>query len=737
MASLNVTPLSLLKITLCLLAFGSLAFAQEERPDGQQPAQADDVVRISTELVQTDVSVFDKQGRFIDGLKKEDFELTIGGKPLPVSFFESVIAGSSREASQLAAARGLSPASSVKTGAGGDEESRGRVIIFFLDDLHLSKEGMTRAREALARFVDEDMGVDDQVAIVSTSGQVGFLQQLTDDKVVLRAAISRLNYKGNPETYAGSTQISEYMASQIQDAGNRRLYTYLLESIKVEYGMGMGAGRGFHGNNSGMQAANILQSRVREISAETRMQTADTLSVLGSLMLSSSRLPGRKLVFFLSDGFIIDARKSNAPETLRRVTQAAARTGAVVYTMDTRGTILDPTVDASRNDYFDPSARRSGILTGEVSATREPLSILADETGGRAIFNSNSISDDIRQAVGETSAYYLLAWRPGSEQERNERGRIKVSIRNRPELRVRLRSSYYAPPAETGAKPYDETDAARAKESKAVPSTAEDELIIALGSAFAEREIPVSVTAGYVNTAEQGSLLRIAAQLDPRALFRTGEDKSAELDVLGAAIDDRGQLYTFKQLLKARADAGEPARPFTWTEQLRLRPGLYQVRVAVRERKSGRTGTAMQWVEVPDISKGRFDLSSIFLGERRPETISGKEPYGPGAVSVDVDHSFARTSILRFQTYVYNGAPGSAGVPEVWIQARVLRNTRTLINTSAFKVPTGTTRDMSRLPFWTELSLAELPRGRYTLEVTATDRTGKTNAVRRINFTVR
>ena len=32
------------------------------------------------------------------------------------------------------------------------------------------------------------MGQDDQVAIVSTSGRIGFLQQLTDNRVVLQTA---------------------------------------------------------------------------------------------------------------------------------------------------------------------------------------------------------------------------------------------------------------------------------------------------------------------------------------------------------------------------------------------------------------------------------------------------------------------------------------------------------------------------------------------------------------------
>jgi hypothetical protein len=57
----------------------------------QQQEQDEDVIRISTDLVQTGVAVFDRQGRFVEGLKKEDFELKVGGKPVKIGFFERAV----------------------------------------------------------------------------------------------------------------------------------------------------------------------------------------------------------------------------------------------------------------------------------------------------------------------------------------------------------------------------------------------------------------------------------------------------------------------------------------------------------------------------------------------------------------------------------------------------------------------------------------------------------------------
>ena len=91
-------------LSVCV-AFVSPAAAQEQNPPGQQ----DDVVRIDTTLVQTDVTVVDKKGNFVDGLKRDQFALKIDGKPREITFFEGVRAGSRKEEAQLAAARGSAP----------------------------------------------------------------------------------------------------------------------------------------------------------------------------------------------------------------------------------------------------------------------------------------------------------------------------------------------------------------------------------------------------------------------------------------------------------------------------------------------------------------------------------------------------------------------------------------------------------------------------------------------------
>ena len=186
--------------SLLFLNFGANTLGQQQNentpPEQQLP---NDVIRVSTDLVQTGVSVFDKQGRFVEGLKKEDFELTIDKKPVEVNFFELVASGTSREEAQLAA-RNNSGAKAKGTSIEVNAEKpsdRGRVVIFFVDDLHLAPDSMQRTKDAIIRFIDRDMGQNDVAAITSARGQIGFLQQYTDNKDVLKRAVARLTYKSS------------------------------------------------------------------------------------------------------------------------------------------------------------------------------------------------------------------------------------------------------------------------------------------------------------------------------------------------------------------------------------------------------------------------------------------------------------------------------------------------------------------------------------------------------------
>jgi hypothetical protein len=142
-------------------------------------------------------------------------------------------------------------------------------------------------------------------------------------------------------------------------------------------------------------------------------------------------------------------------------------------------------------------------------------------------------------------------------------------------------------------------------------------------------------------------------------------------------------------------------------------------------------------VELPDVTKGQLALSSIFLGER---TATDRPPDAkPGVpvenVSLSVGRRFARTSWLRFATFVYNATHAPAP-PDVALQVQVFRDDQPVFTAPLTKIKHEGLQDLSRIPYAAELPLSTFPPGRYVLQITAIDRATKALATQRARFDV-
>src|SRR5437870_351189 len=150
---LTRTRVSFAVISVVMLAVTSSLVAQQP----QKPA--DDVLRINTELVQTAITVVDKNGHFVDGLNREQFELLIDGKPRPISFLERVTTNTPREEQLTRRADTSAPALKPPTVS----TVRGRTIIFLIDDMHMAADSLHRTRDMLRQFLSNEMGARDSV----------------------------------------------------------------------------------------------------------------------------------------------------------------------------------------------------------------------------------------------------------------------------------------------------------------------------------------------------------------------------------------------------------------------------------------------------------------------------------------------------------------------------------------------------------------------------------------------
>lgn len=567
------------------ILFPVVGLNQSPPPPTQRPPQDDDVVRVSTELVQTDVTVFDKKGRFVDGLTANDFELVVDGKPQEVAFFERVAFYTTDRGTADLSGGADNPAA---------VSARQRTVMFFIDDLHLAPTSLARTRKSLLDFVDKGMGPNDQVAITSSSGQIGFLQQFTDDRSVLQAAVARLNYRANAKFDMERPPMSEFQASKIQSGDESAISFYVAEMMKQNcFRSPTGEYICFIDNQS---ARNLVIQRARQITMNTVPDTKNTLMMLEGLMRTAAQLPGRKVLFLISDGFHLNDPQTGSRDRIKKITDAAGRAGVVIYTLDARGLVTEA-LDVMNDRPIDSEGLTMGATMGEVASSQDGLNALARDTGGEAFRNTNRpMAEWVRQVLDENSTYYLLAWRPVNEQQR-ERGfkNIQLRIKGRPDLTARMRRGYFR----TTPLPMLSL---KGKTEKGTTER-ENDMRVVIDAPIAQRDLNAKLTVNIAPMPGVGTRVLATVEIDRNGLaFDLFDGKpAADVDIGGIFYDDKGKpKNSFVGRIRVWAtDASQLQEPAVYRFQAWLPAGLYQVRVGLRDTRSGKTASAVQWVKVP------------------------------------------------------------------------------------------------------------------------------------------
>jgi len=704
--------------------------------------QQGDVVRIKTELVQTAVTVIDKKGAFVEGLQRDQFELVVDGKSRPVAFFERVAAGSARERELATIADPSNPtetAAAAAKPAAALAKVPGRTIVFFIDDLHLSADSMNRTRMMLHKFLDREMNTKDSVAILSSSGQVGFLEQFTNNRAVLDAAMSRLiprPYNAEGYSSGGAAKMTEYMAFQLNTgkSDTKLLTAYTEECMK--------------GANTMLKAGPLAKAMIRQ-ACETEVKnssrailvqaaqiTKNTYLSFESALRSLSRAPGRKLAFFVSDGFLLDAGPNapNVRDKLDNVIDAAQRAGVVVYTIHAQGLVNSTYLDPAVKKPMDERIQVASI--GELEANQDALNAIANDTGGRALRSTNYFDGWVTAVLDETSNYYVVAWRPENEEEKQPKFKnVKITVVGRPELTVRAPRGYVVGPA----KPADATTAAAAATQKPAttkgPKTPDTELRDALSDFYPTRGLPTLLSLTYLNTPANGLVVTSSMEIAGSGVSYGDEGKQpATIKLAGVVLNDKGKIAaSFRNQLTVDPPKAGASDAIFYNHHTPLTPGIYQFRVAARDDKSGRVGSAIQWIVIPDLTKSQLTLSSVLLGG---QVLEEKDKAVTPHVQLSVDHSFPRASQLGYWVFVYNAKRDGSGNPQLSVQTQVLRDGQAVLSSPQRRVNI-TGQDAERIPFGEQLALKTLSPGKYDLKIIVMDGVAGTTATQLSDFIVR
>ncbi len=693
-----------------ILALLASTFAQNPTQPPQQP-QVDDILRITTELVQTDVVVTDKSDQIVPDLKLGDFEVFDNGKRQELQFVEFVNTQAQRSAEQIATGPKIPD---VDTSVARDLTARDirRVMAFVVDDVTIPVEDMVRVRQLLMDFVDNKMQEGDLVAIVRTVGGQGLLEQFTSDRQILRRAIAQLGVRSIPPylAFGGADpgRVTGVPEMAIGDANQRTTAADTVSSDTEFSAPGEGTN----------QIPRALLA----------------LSVSNYVVDSLKQIPGRKSLILLSGGLPLfqvagGTVTGDIGQIFNILTDNATRSGVVINTMDVRGL---STAGATAKFADTPGRSALGSLgdstigrgfdveyLGERPLTEQlTLRALAEKTGGITVVNTSNFSAGLDRVLNRSKGYYRLAYRP-SEKFDGKFHHVEIKVR-RGGVHTYTAEGYYA-----------------REDKSAKELTKEQQIIRVAASPLAKRDLAIATELQYRFLPANMAHLDINTFVDARQLqFATSDDGKhhASFDIAGFVFDQLGRVRGgISQTINAALSDEEYQRALThgitYTASTDAPPGYYQVRLVVREVGTGKVGSVARYFEVPDLSNKQLTMSSIMLyqvgaTEKSPQQLA------PTRI-------ISRANELRYAVVVYNPKLGG-NKPEAKSQLIISQGGRIL-----FKEPEQPIEPAGANPGefikLGQLVLHNVNPGRYILTLVVTDPLAdkkRATVSRSVDFTV-
>jgi VWFA-related protein len=388
-----------------------------QQPQTQAPAQPR-MFRSSTALVEVDAIMLDKAGKFVPGLKADDVTLFEDGKPQKIQQFYMVTHDF-----------GNAPGAPVSEYADQADFKTHRLFVILFDEGGLANESMMRAKKGAEQFVREQMADQDAGGIYVNNGMYHSL--LTTDKIQLIAGIHAVKPAFDTRqrllsSFREFPQIgSETDARRIADGAievTKQMAADACQNDPMDCRMEGGQA----------EVENKIQQKANLYVRQARTLTSQTVDNLEHVARGLGRLPGRKTVIFITEGFFVD----EARPTLQMVAGEAARNGVTIYSIDARGLInsMSPNPDVVRREQ----GRTTSFDTGEDAA-----GMLTAGTGGFMVRGVDDMSRAFGLIAHDTSTYYVIGYQPDNAKMDGKFRKIEVKT-SRADVQVRARKGYVA-----------------------------------------------------------------------------------------------------------------------------------------------------------------------------------------------------------------------------------------------------------------------------------------------------
>ena len=704
-------------LTLTAVAVCAPPLVASQAP--QQPARA--VFRSNVDLVTVSVVVRDKNGNPVRGLTKDDFTIIEDDKHQTIDTFDF---------EEIDRADNPPPPSEMPTILGGVGKAIAtpllsrpkvklhdrRLVVLMFDLSSMALEDTQRAFDAAKDYVTTKVGTADTVAIVTYSTSLTVAQDFTSDRGLLLNTIDRLNG-------IEGLGFEEMVAADADATANDTEGAFIADD--TEFNM---------------------------------FNTDRRLQALRSMIDALAGVQQKKSLVYFSSGMSQSGMDNRV--AMRAVVDRAVRTNLSIYAADVRGLqAVVPGGGASQASTRGVSAFNGSAMSNamsSMSSSQDALTALAEDTGGRAFFDSNAFGGVFDKVVADTSAYYVLGYSSTNPARDGRFRRIRIQLK-KADAKLEYRVGYYA----------------QRDFQHSTKDDREQLLMEQLASDLSVTDLPVYASSAYFRGKNNRYFVPVWMVVPgSRVPFKPSGDKTkATIDVLGVLVDQRQfPVARIRDTINLALASTEQVqrKAVQYATSFELPPGTYRLKVVMRENEGGTMGSFETSLVVPDLDKSPVKISSVVLGSTLA-AVAKKDDKNPllrdgQQLVANIARVIPSDQHLYFFYEMYDPAhvggspataasPATPGVPaaagtaakpgpdsapiKVLSSITFFRGQVKAYETPLIEVPVLSAADRKAATFQIDIPASELQPGMYTCQINIVDDVAGTFAFPRMALYIR
>ena len=687
-------------------------------------AQDDDVVRTKSNLVNIDVLVKDKKGKYVGDLKAEDFTVFENGVPQKIEFFDAPLATSTT--------RTVTTTSGVKPDSSEPPSVTRNYVTLVLDSQTTDITNLKQVREGTIKYIKEQISDGDAVAIMSVTNGLQLLHPFTHDKAKLIAALEDIGIRSTSKNF-----------EQQDLAENINALRGELQTSNTSPTITSPAG----GSNAAriMLMRTVLAQFIKLRTALSLQQSRPILAAIAAICEGLRPIPGKKTLVLFSQGFVTPAVLD---WQVQSTIDIANRANVAIYIIDSAGlrasapntTALGTNSPLSGISAAQSQEQRIRAVGGETvfdTSRQEGLGReydilyrISGDTGGRFLKGNNDIGQGLERINQEIQARYTLAYRSTNQNFDSQFRKVKIEVR-RPDTQIISRSGYYAIPPE----------------EIVLLSPADKKLFENFAALEAKPAMPVSVSVSHYRSRDGLYVVPMAIELPPDAVQfeRKGDKRSMQLEVVGvlkAADKMLSRLGgNFDVNLNDNDYQAIVSNNIYYRQDMLLSPGEYTIELLVRDRQSGKISGHREQLVLPDLDA---EFSATPLVVSRYVEAANPQATEPDVFTVrktsirpSAARQFKQTDNLVMFLQLYNAANSAdTGKPMVRVTVRLLKDGQPATKPFDFVLTEVDTDPVPHLTFAEFIRLTGIAPGRYTLTIEAKDMVSKKLSKQEASITV-